>query len=41
MKDAGLVETDPNDDDMHVRLVRLTEAGEKALAEFDTKEQSK
>lgn len=35
MKTAGLCETNPDDADFHVRGIRLTDAGRKALAEHD------
>lgn len=38
MKLAGWVETDPADDDLHVRGIRLKPAGEAVLAEHTTKE---
>ncbi len=38
MKAAGLCETDPADDDFHVRGIRLTDAGRKALADYDERE---
>ncbi|MEU7978291.1 hypothetical protein AB0B63_07135 [Micromonospora sp. NPDC049081] len=37
MKTAGMCETDPEDDDFHVRGIRLTDAGRKALAEYDAR----
>lgn len=37
MKAAGLCETDPADEDFHVRGIKLTSAGEKALADYDAK----
>ncbi|MFF0822447.1 hypothetical protein ACFYUR_18960 [Micromonospora haikouensis] len=38
MKTAGLCETDPDDNDMHVRRIRLTDDGRKALADYDASE---
>lgn len=35
MKAAGLCETSPDDDDFHVRGIRLTDAGRTALADHD------
>ncbi|MEU8334767.1 hypothetical protein [Micromonospora tulbaghiae] len=35
MKSAGLCETDPADEDFHVRGIKLTEAGVRALAYYD------
>ncbi len=40
MKTVGLCETHPDDADMHIRRLRLTDAGRKALADYDAKENS-
>lgn len=38
MKVAGLCETDPADADLHLRGIRLTDAGRQALADYDATE---
>ncbi|MEV1013819.1 hypothetical protein AB0I89_24000 [Micromonospora sp. NPDC049801] len=37
LKTAGLCETDPADEDFHVRGIRLTDAGRQALADYDAR----